>query len=428
MKKQHMKKKLGLLALAVFPIAVPAQTLDECQQAAGRNYPLIKRYGLLARTTELTVSNIRKEWLPQISVSAQATCQSGVASWPDGIRTAYRRMGLDMKGLSKDQYRAGIEVTQPLYDGGAVSSQAGIARRQGEVQEAENKVDLYQVRRRVNEMYFSLLLLDEQIRLNEDAAALLLSSEKTLSAMVRAGTAAASDLENVKAGRLDKEQQNTGLRAQRQMLRRMLGVFCGREIYNLQKPDAVRISGQTGNRPELGLFDRQLMLVDAQEKALGARLRPKVGLYAQGFYGYPGLNMFDDMMNRKWSLNGIIGVKLSWDVGALYTRKNDREKLEVQREQIGNMREVFLLNNRLEQIQAEENAARYRSMMLADDEIISLRTHVRKAAESKLAHGIIDTHGLMQEINNENAARIRQAIHEMDMLREMYNLKYTNNE
>ena len=246
--------------------------------------------------------------------------------------------------------------------------------------------------------------------------------------MVRAGTAAASDLENVKAARLDKEQQNTGLRAQRQMLRRMLGVFCGREIYNLQKPDAVRISGQTGNRPELGLFDRQLMLVDAQEKALGARLRPKVGLFAQGFYGYPGLNMFDDMMNRKWSLNGIIGVKLSWDVGALYTRKNDREKLEVQREQIGNMREVFLLNNRLEQIQAEENAARYRSMMLADDEIISLRTHVRKAAESKLAHGIIDPHGLMQEINNENAARIRQAIHEMDMLREMYNLKYTNNE
>ena len=121
-------------------------------------------------------------------------------------------------------------------------------------------------------------------------------------------------------------------------------------------------------------------------------------------------------------------MKLSWDVGALYTRKNDREKLEVQREQIGNMREVFLFNNRLEQIQAEENAARYRSMMLADDEIISLRTHVRKAAESKLAHGIIDPHGLMQEINNENAARIRQAIHEMDMLREMYNLKYTNNE
>ena len=134
------------------------------------------------------------------------------------------------------------------------------------------------------------------------------------------------------------------------------------------------------------------------------------------------------MMNRKWSLNGIAGIKLSWNVSALYTHKNDKAKLNAQREMIENAREVFLFNNKLEEIQQSENISRYQTMMKSDDEIVVLRTNVRKAAESKLAHGIIDVISLLREINNENAAKTQQSIHEIDMLKEMYNLKYTNNE
>ena len=134
------------------------------------------------------------------------------------------------------------------------------------------------------------------------------------------------------------------------------------------------------------------------------------------------------MMRHRWSLNGIVGVKLSWNVGALYTYRNDKAKLKLQREQIENAREVFLFNNRMEDIQQKENVARYRNMMQRDNEIINLRTHIRKAAESKLVHGIIDVNSLLKEINNESAARTQQAIHEIEMLKEMYNLKFTNNE
>ena len=134
------------------------------------------------------------------------------------------------------------------------------------------------------------------------------------------------------------------------------------------------------------------------------------------------------MISRKWRLNGIVGVRLSWNVGALYTRKNDKARLRVQRELIENARDVFLFNNNMEQIQQTDNISRFRTMMQGDDEIIALRTNVRKAAESKLVHGIIDVNSLLREINNENAAKVQQAIHEIDMLKEMYNLKYTNNE
>ena len=152
-----------------------------------------------------------------------------------------------------------------------------------------------------------------------------------------------------------------------------------------------------------------------------------MGLFAQGYYGYPGYNMFKDMMSRDWSWNGMVGARLTWNIGALYTHRNDKAKVQLQRETAQNQREVFLFNNRLEQMQYREAIERYRSLMAQDEKIITLRQQVRKAAESKLSHGIIDVNDLVREINSENAARVQQSIHEIEMLKQMYDLKYTMN-
>lgn len=340
----------------------------------------------------------------------------------------FQQMGLKMKGLTKEQYKVGIELQQTIYDGGIISNQSQIAQQEGKIQAAQNELDLYQVRKRINEMYFSLLLLDEQIKLNENLNALLLSSEDKLAAWVKVGTASISDFDNVKAERLSTEQQMANLKSQRKILQHVLSTFCGIEVSQPQKPSILHSTISTNNRPELRIFDNQLKLTEIQERALNAQLRPKFGLFAQGYYGYPGLNLFEDMMSHKWGLNGIVGLKLSWNIGALYTRKNDKEKLKKQRAMIENIRDVFLFNNNIEQIQQTENISRYHSLMQSDDEIIVLRTNVRKAAESKLTHGIIDVNSLLREIYNENSAKTQRAIHEIEMLQEMYNLKYTNNE
>ena len=162
----------------LLPMMVQAQTLEECQRAAEQNYPLIRQYDLIEKTTNLTVANIQKGWLPQVSASAQATYQSDVVAFPDEFKQLYQQMGLDMKGLTKDQYRVAIDVNQTIYDGGAISSQKAIAREQGKVQAAQNEVNLYNVRKRVNEMYFSLLMLDEEIVLNRDLQELLAGNER----------------------------------------------------------------------------------------------------------------------------------------------------------------------------------------------------------------------------------------------------------
>ena len=211
--KTDMKKLV--LALAMLPMLALGQTLDECQQAAEKNYPLIQQYGLIEKTTQLTVANIQKGWLPQVSASAQATYQSDVTAWPDEMKT---------------------DVQQTIYDGGVIGSQKRIAREQGKVQAAQNEVNIYNVRRRVNEMFFGLLRIDEQIKLNTDLQTLLAGNERKLESMTKRGTAAESDLQNVKAERLNAIQKATELASQKQMLQRTLSTFCGMEVTEVRKP------------------------------------------------------------------------------------------------------------------------------------------------------------------------------------------------
>ena len=420
-----MRRLLFIISICL-SVTVAAQTLEECQRAAEQNYPLIAQHELIARTTDLTISNIQKGWLPQLTASAQASYQNAVPEWPDEMKGFMQQMGVNMNGLAKDQYRVGLDLQQTVFDGGSISAQRQVAREQGAVQQAQLDVTLYQVRQRVNEMYFGLLLIDEQMRLNADLQDQLATSEKKLTSMVKHGTAAQCDLNNVTAERLKAVQQMTTLESQHRILASMLNTFCGIEVSQLIKPTAIdAVAGN--NRPELRLIDSQLRLADAQERALKAGLLPRLGVFAQGYYGYPGYNMFKDMMGRNWSWNAIVGARLTWNIGALYTHHNDKAKVQLQRETAQNQREVFLFNNRLEQMQQTETIDRYRRLMAQDEEIIALRQQVRKAAESKLSHGIIDVNDLVRDINSENAARVQQSIHEIEMLKQMYDLKYTTN-
>ena len=425
-----MNRKKWLIGILLLPALAQAQTLEECQLAAERNYPLIKQYDLISKTTDLTVDNISKEWLPKVAASAQATYQSDVASWPDQMKASFSAMGVDMKGLKKDQYKIGVDVSQLVYDGGAIRSQTEITRQQGAVEAAQTEVTMYQVRRSVNEMYFGLLLLDQQIQLNSDLQETLNSNEKKLQSMWKRGTAAESDYLAVKAERLNVRQQGESLRLQRGSLARMLSVFCGIDVNAVKKPDQPITADlqPTVQRPELKAIDAQLRLADVQEKSLNTALMPKLSVFASVFYGYPGYNMFKDMMQHDWSLNGMVGVRLTWNIGALYTRKNDKAAIDTRRSMLNVQKDVFLFNNNLEQIQQNENIGRYRTLMKDDEEIISLRASVRKAAESKLAHGIIDVNDLVKEINAENSARVQQTVHEIEMLKEIYNLRFTTNQ
>lgn len=416
-----MKNILLSLSVFLFMGMAQAQTLEECQQAAEKHYPQIRQYGLIEKTTNLTVANIAKGWLPQISASAQATYQSDVAAWPETMQGMMQQLGVPIKGLSKTQYRMGVDIYQLVYDGGALQAQQAVARSKGRVESAQMEVNLYALRQRVHEMYFSLLLLSEQIELNKDLQTLLSANAQRLEVMLKGGTAAECDWQSVKAEQLSAEQQGITLKSQLQTLEHLLSLFCGIEVKHPQKPVLSTLCDQqTVERPELRAFELQLQVLGAQEKAISSALRPKLGFFAQGFYGYPGYNMFEDMMHHRWSLNGMVGAKLVWNLSAFYSWKKDKSKIQQQREIIENNRQTFLFNNQLQQTETKENMKRFRELMNSDEALLQLRTAVRKAGESKLSSGIIAVSDLLRDINAENAARVQETIHEIEWLKQVH--------
>jgi hypothetical protein len=154
---------------------------------------------------------------------------------------------------------------------------------------------------------------------------------------------------------------------------------------------------------------------------------PRLGLFAQGFYGNPGLNLFKDMTESRWTWNYLAGIRFQWNFGTLYTRKGSLQKLSIARKQIDNQREVFLFNHDLKVIQQQDAIAKMNRVMADDDEIISLRTSIREAAEAKLANGTITVSDLLRDITAESQAMQSKALHEIEWIKTVYDLAYTMN-
>ena len=118
----------------------------------------------MRQTEEYTLSNARREWLPQLSLSAQATWQTAVPAFPDALTGMLTQYGVGMPGMKEDRYKVQLEVTQTIWDGGksAGPTNASPKPKPPEQRQATD-VDLYALEGRVDDLYFGILLLDERV-------------------------------------------------------------------------------------------------------------------------------------------------------------------------------------------------------------------------------------------------------------------------
>lgn len=425
-----MKRIALLCGCLLAGLSAGAQvTLDECRRLAREHYPEIRQYDLVRRTEEYTLSNARRAWLPQLSLAAQATWQTEVPSFPNALAGMLVQQGIDMPGMNKDQYKAALELNQTLWDGGKSEADKRIARAEAAEQARSADVDLYALQGRVDNLFFGILLLDERIVQTRLTLDLLRSNLEKVRALQRNGVAMQSDADAVEAELLTVNQQLTQVTASRDSYRRMLEIFTGRPLdgERLERPDASEPRSMESSRPELALFDATADKLTAQERLVKAATRPRFGLFAQGYYGYPGMDYFQSMMSPDWSWNAMAGVKMSWNFGAYYTRKNSLAKLRTAKEQVEMQREIFLFNTRLQTAEESGDIARLRKALADDDRIVALRRSVREAAESKLRNGVIDTDDLLRKITDEAAAATARSAREIELLKTIYELKHTIN-
>ncbi|WP_417014838.1 TolC family protein [Alistipes sp.] len=433
-----------LLILWVLLAGLPLQaqpTLDECRELARRHYPAIRQYDLIRRTEAYNLSNAARNRLPQLSFSAQATWQTDVPTLPDALTEMLDRQNVSMPGLHKDQYKVMLEVNQVIWDGGRIAAGRGLSEAESAADQRAADVDLYALEARIDDLYFGILLFDERIARMQLTIDLLQSNLDKLRAYVRNGVAMASDADAVEAELLAAGQQLGEYEARRDSYRRMLALFVGRDLEarplvrpavadafsDVAERSTAAWTDDVAGRPEMAWFDARTDLVAARERQLKVATRPRFGLFAQGYYGYPGLDYFRSMISPDWSWNALVGVRMSWSFGGYYTRKNSLGKLHVERDRIEMQRDLFRFNTRLQAVEENGEVVRLRRALADDDRIVALRRSVREAAESKLRNGVIDTDELLRRITEENLAAMARSARELELLKTIYELKHTLN-
>lgn len=411
-------------------VAGAQPTLDECRRLAREHYPEIRQYDLIRQTKEYTLSNANKSWIPQVAFAAQATWQTAVPTLPDALTGMLSQQGVAIPGIDKDQYKIALELNQTIWDGGKTKADKRIAEAEAEEQNRATDVDFHTLEGRVDNLYFGILLLDERVRQTRLTIELLRSNLEKVRSLQRNGVAMQTDADAVEAELLTVGQQLTQIEASRASYRQMLEIFIGKELgeQSLILPDTEQPVSYDNARPELALFDAKIEKLTAQEKLVKASTRPRFGLFAQGYYGYPGMDFFESMMSSDWSWNAMIGVKMSWNFGAYYTKKNSLNKLRTAKRQVDVQREVFLFNTQLQTTAENGDIARLRKALADDDRIVVLRRSVREAAESKLRNGVIDTNDLLRKITEEATAATARSAREIELVKTIYELKHTINQ
>lgn len=406
------------LSLLLPGTALCQTTLDECIRLACKNYPQIKEYELIEASRNYDLNSIATAWIPQVSISGKATWQSDVVEMPFDIQG----MNFD---IPHDQYGIVADITQQIWDGGATAIRRKLSNAAADAKKSQLEVNLYAIRSRVQNIYLGIILLDKQLELNRLLKDNLSRSLDELDALLQAGVALATDKDQVQVSILGCEQQKTSLETDRKAYVRMLGLLTGSEMgdagFEEPRVYAAALPGGDVRRPEIKLYETQKAQVALQNRQLNTSFYPRVQFNVQAGYGRPGLNMLSGTFDPYI----IAGLKFQWNLGPLYTLKNDRRKLEAETERIDLARRSFLLNTSIEATQKMSEVEKAADIMARDEEIIRLRQHIRENAEHQYREGVIKMNDYLNLLDEEFKARQNGSIHSVQYTMAVLDLQNT---
>ena len=393
-------------------------TLEQVQAKAREHYPLIKQKDLIRQTKNITIENLNKGFLPQLTVSGQATYQSEVTTVKIPVP------GVTIDPLSKDQYKIVADINQMIYDGGMLKQQRTIQQLNADVEEQKVEVELYKLDERISQLYLSVLYIDEQLRQTQLIRDDLLSGSKKIEAQVNNGVAFKSNLNLLKAELLKIDQRVIELNATKTGLLDVLSLFTG-ENYSVStsftKPTVATLNDENILRPELNLFQKQQQLLGGQSNMIKARNLPKTSFFFQGGYGRPGLNFLEN----KFATYYVTGIRFNWAFGGLYTAKKERELIGINQQIVAVQKDVFLLNTNTQLKQQQSEINKINQLIAKDQEIIELRLKVKEAAKAQLENGVITANDYLREVNAEDQARQMLIVHQLQFIQAQINYQTT---
>ncbi len=384
--------------------------LDSCLQWAVQNYPLVEQLQLIDRSRDYNIKNINTGYILHANITAFGGYMEGL---PD----------LSAMGMEVEPWRfAGIlQVEQPIWDGGRIENQKKIARAEAEVNKSAVEIKIAELKEKVSEIYFGILLAQtqrEQLQLQTET---LEQSLKTLQSAAKAGSAFTSDADAVEVKLLQTEQQGIQLRRSERAYRRMLSIFIGRTIPEttvLEVPAIVLRSGREfDNRPEMALFEHRKRLLDAYNPGAGEVL-PRVSLQGMGLLTVPQLKMSN---GGDWNHLLLGGINVSWPIGGrAYTMGVDKKRLKVEKDQVDREKESFEMGQRINLTRQTELLAQWDELIAYDDRIIDILARRTRTLEARYKNGVVPIADWLQAVSEESAARQNKALHEIQKMMTSY--------
>ncbi|WNH10326.1 TolC family protein [Thalassobellus suaedae] len=383
---------IGVSLLFALPVmGQQIVTLQKCYDLVLVNYPLAKQTLLLQQQNQLDIEVINNKKLPQVSLDAQATYQSDVIEVP--IPNA------SMEALNKDQYRATLSVNQLIYNGGATHASLYLKEAQLKTKEKQVEVSLYQLKKQVNQLYFSILLSQENSLLLNSKKALIESKLSEVKSGIKNGALLPASDKVLETELLKINQQFIEVNHNKMALLQTLSSLISKSLDAstvFQIPLIDNPSNSTINRPELEFFQYKKEEIEQSESLLSKKRAPKLMGFATGGYGNPGLNMLDNSFQTFYT----VGVKLNWNVFDWNTNKKQRQSLVINKDMVDTETEIFKLNTNIELQQQQQTINKIEAFIISDKAIIELRKSVLKAADSQLKNGIITSSAYITELTN----------------------------
>ena len=413
-----------LLFLPIVGLSQQALTLEDCYRLARDHYPTVQKLDLITRSEDYTLANANKAYLPQVSITGQATYQSETIDFSESIGRL--PLPITLPTVSKDQYKVVGEVSQLLYNGGATRAQKQLIKAQSAVQAQAVETQLYALKQRVSNLYFGVLLIDAQLSQNQLNVETVQSQLEKAEVALKNGTTLPSNVAELKAELVRLAMQRTEYEATKAMYLQMLSIFIGKDlpsytVLNRPKPTTL---GTVNHRPELKGFDLQKSVLDIQRRQLTSEYLPKIGLFFQGAYGRPTLNI----IKNEFDFYYIAGVRLQWNLSPLYSLSNRKQLLHLQGESLSADRKAFLMSTELDLTQQQTQISKLQRLMEQDQESVALRHSVAQAAQVQLDNGIITTHEYLQKVNAENLAKQTLLLHEIQLLQAQENQRLETND
>ncbi len=412
-----------LLLLFLIPLYTSGQTitsytLDQIQELAKNNFPLLKQHDLINQSSTLANANYNRNYLPQLSINGQATYQSDVTSIPIKIP------GITIESLDKDQYKVYGEITQIIFDGGATKNQKRIQSINAFSEKEKLNIELNKLRDRINQIYVGILLYDEQLKQNATVQIDIDEGIKKVDAQIKNAVAYNSNLYTIQAESIKNKQRKEEIGTSRNILISTLGLLINQETSSniiLITPIINQNTSLIVNRFELKLLSIQDSLLIFQRKLIEVKNRPKFFAFAQGGYGKPALNQLKNEFDTYY----MGGIKLNWWLGGLYTSKKEKKINTINRSIVDTQRELFLLNTKATLKQYQLEIAKFNELLKSDDEIIELRNKIKTAANAQLTNNIITTSDYIREINAADQANQNKIIHQLQLLQAQLNYQLT---